>query len=125
MLEELCTARSIPFRRTGKLVIATTQGELPALDELERRGKANGLPGLTRVGPEGIHDHEPAAVGIDALHVPSAGVADFPGVARDAPSPARGARGRRSGSGTLSTRYGKGSTASRWLSVKSESPPGC
>jgi L-2-hydroxyglutarate oxidase LhgO len=81
MLEELCEAESIPFRRTGKLVIATRPEEKPRLDELERRGRANGLPGLSRVGADGIREHEPAATGIDALHVPSAGVADFPAVA--------------------------------------------
>lgn len=81
MMEELCAAESIPFRRTGKLVIATRPEEVPRLDELERRGRANGLPGLGRLGASEIHEHEPAATGIDALHVPSAGVADFPGVA--------------------------------------------
>lgn len=82
MLEALCDQESVPFRRTGKLVIASTESELERLGELERRGISNGLPGLQRVGSGGIADHEPAAVGVDALHVPSAGVADFPGVAR-------------------------------------------
>ena len=82
MLEELCDQESVPFRRTGKLVIASTETELERLGELERRGAANGLPGLQRVGSAGIADYEPAAMGVDALHVPSAGVADFPGVAR-------------------------------------------
>ena len=82
LLEDLCVEESVSFRRTGKLVIATSPDEIPALDELERRGRANGLQGLTRVGPAGIREHEPAAVGIDALHVPEAGVADFPAVAR-------------------------------------------
>lgn len=80
-LEEFCQDKGIAFDRSGKLVIATEPGQLEALEELERRGKANGLSGLTRVGPAGIADIEPEAVGLEALHVPAAGVVDFPGVA--------------------------------------------
>jgi L-2-hydroxyglutarate oxidase LhgO len=45
---------------------------------LERRGRANGLSGLTRVDRDGIRGFEPAATGIAALHVPEAGVVDYP-----------------------------------------------
>jgi L-2-hydroxyglutarate oxidase LhgO len=82
LLEELCQSESVPFRRTGKLVIASASDEIARLDELERRGKANGLSGIERLGPGGIADYEPEAAGIDALHVPTAGVVDYPGVAR-------------------------------------------
>lgn len=82
LLETLCHDEAVPFRRTGKLVIATEAEEVARLDELEQRGRANGLAGLRRLGPEGIREFEPEAVGIDALHVPAAGVVDFPGVAR-------------------------------------------
>jgi L-2-hydroxyglutarate oxidase LhgO len=82
LLETLCHEESVRFRRTGKLVIATAVDELGRLDELERRGQANGLAGLRRLGPAGITEFEPEAVGIDALYVPEAGVVDFPGVAK-------------------------------------------
>jgi L-2-hydroxyglutarate oxidase LhgO len=82
LLETLCHEESVPFRRTGKLVIATEADEVGRLDELERRGRANGLAGLRRLGPAGIAEYEPEAVGVDALHVPTAGVVDFPAVAR-------------------------------------------
>jgi L-2-hydroxyglutarate oxidase len=71
----------IDHARTGKLVVATEPRELPALEELERRGNANGLQGLRRIGPDEIREYEPAATGIAALHVPEAGVADYPAVA--------------------------------------------
>ena len=74
----LCAEAGIPFHRSGKLVVATRESELEALDELERRGRANGLTGLTRLDRDGIHHFEPAARGIAALHVPEAGVADYP-----------------------------------------------
>lgn len=78
---QTCEEAGIAFRRSGKLVIATSESELPALDELERRGRANGLEGLRRIGPAEIGEIEPAATGVAALHVPEAGVADFPALA--------------------------------------------
>ncbi len=82
LLYELCAREGIALRRSGKLVIATRPEEIAALDELQRRGLANGLTQLSRLGPEGIRDLEPAATGLEALHVPEAGVVDFPGLAR-------------------------------------------
>jgi L-2-hydroxyglutarate oxidase LhgO len=78
---ETCEAEGIPFRRSGKLVIATDPTEIPALDELERRGRANGLVGMRRIRPEEITEIEPEATGLAALQVPQAGVADFPALA--------------------------------------------
>ena len=52
------------------------------LDELERRGQANGVPGLRRLGPEELRELEPAAAGIAALHSPATGIVDFAAVAR-------------------------------------------
>ncbi len=77
----ICEEAGVAHARTGKLVIATEQSQISALDELERRGRANGLTGMKRIGPSQISEIEPAARGIDALHVPEAGVADFLGLA--------------------------------------------
>ena len=76
-LVELCEEHSIAHEICGKLVIATEESEIPRLDELERRGRANGLQGLERVGPQGIREHEPHATGIDGLWVPETGIVDF------------------------------------------------
>jgi (S)-2-hydroxyglutarate dehydrogenase len=73
----LAETEGLPYRRSGKLVIAADASETPTLDELERRGKANGLSGLRRIGPDEISEIEPAATGHSALHVPGAGVTDF------------------------------------------------
>lgn len=80
-LEEYCQTRDIAFSRSGKLVIATNPSQLGPLAELERRGIANGLSGLERLDATGLRELEPAAVGLEALHVPEAGVVDFPAVA--------------------------------------------
>jgi L-2-hydroxyglutarate oxidase len=60
----------------GKVVVAVDDTELPALDELERRGRANGLA-VRRIGPPELHELEPHANGVAALHVPETGIIDF------------------------------------------------
>jgi (S)-2-hydroxyglutarate dehydrogenase len=72
-----CERRGIPFERNGKLIVATHEREIPGLDDLERRGQANAVPGLRRVGAEEIPEIEPHARGVAALHSPNTGVVDF------------------------------------------------
>jgi 2-hydroxyglutarate dehydrogenase len=81
LLYAYCDERGIEARRSGKLIIATSESELPGLDELERRGRENGVPGLRRIGPEQITEIEPHARGRGALHSPATGVVDFTRVA--------------------------------------------
>lgn len=81
-LYEFCAQRGIPARRAGKLIIATRPGELSRLDELERRGAENGVPGLARLDEGEIGEVEPHARGIQALHSPATGTVDFRAVAR-------------------------------------------
>ena len=76
-----CAERGIDARRDGKLIVAADESELARLDELERRGRANEVPGLSRVGPDGIREIEPHASGVAALHSPETGVVDFVAVA--------------------------------------------
>ena len=76
-----CAERGIATTRTGKIVVAMSRDQLPALDELERRGRANGVA-MERIGPDGIAEREPRAGGIEALHVPATGAVDFGDVAR-------------------------------------------
>ena len=77
-----CAERGIANEECGKVILATDSSELAGLDELERRGKANGVPGLRRIDAAGIEQIEPHARGIAGLHSPSTGVVDFPAVAR-------------------------------------------
>src|SRR5215217_5261434 len=80
-LYEYCAAKEIAAVRCGKLVVAVRPDDLPRLDELERRGRANGVPGLARLGPDEITAIEPAARGLSALHSPNTGMVDFGAVA--------------------------------------------
>jgi (S)-2-hydroxyglutarate dehydrogenase len=63
-----------------KLIVATRREELPRLDEIHRRGVANGVAGLRLVEGDGIAEHEPHAAGLRALVVPRVGVVDFAAV---------------------------------------------
>src|SRR5262249_42433712 len=76
-----CAAHGIPHERCGKLVIAASADEIPRLDEIERRGRANGLTGIVRLDPAGIREREPHAGGVAALLVPETGITDFAAVA--------------------------------------------
>ncbi len=80
-LLSFCEEHDIPYERCGKVVVATSPNELPRLEELFRRGVANGVKGLEMIGPERLRELEPHATGIKALHAPSTGIIDFPRVA--------------------------------------------
>jgi len=80
-LERFCEEHDIPFERCGKLVVAVDEVEVARLADLRARGEANGLRGLTEVGPERIRELEPHAAGRRALHVPESGIVDFRRVA--------------------------------------------
>lgn len=81
-LWSFCEEEGIATQRCGKLVVATHEEELPRLDELERRGQANGVNGLRRLRAEEIREIEPHAAGIAALHVAETGIVDYPAVAQ-------------------------------------------
>jgi L-2-hydroxyglutarate oxidase len=80
-LYEYCADKGIEAPRCGKLVVAVRPADLPRLDELERRARANGVQGLARLGADEIPAIEPAARGLSALHSPNTGMTDFGAVA--------------------------------------------
>src|SRR6476619_6008995 len=59
------------------VIVARDASELGRLDDLEARGRANGVPGLRRLGPEELAEVEPHAAGVAALHSPQTGIVDF------------------------------------------------
>ena len=77
-----CSEHQIPHDQCGKIVLATTQDELPRLDTLWERGNANGLQGLRRLNPAEIKEIEPHAAGIAAIHVPQEGIVDYHAVVK-------------------------------------------
>ncbi|MDP9188981.1 MAG: FAD-dependent oxidoreductase, partial [Actinomycetota bacterium] len=93
LLYEFCETRGIEARRAGKLIVASVESELGALDRLESRATANGVPGLRRLAANEIADVEPHAHGIAALHSPATGVVDFRVVAAALAAEVRAAGG--------------------------------
>lgn len=72
----------IAHERCGKVVVATQESQVARLDELALRGEANGVPGISVLGPEALREYEPHAAGVKALHVPSTGIVDYISVAQ-------------------------------------------
>lgn len=59
MAETICRELNVPYRRTGSLVLAFSGEELTVLEELYRRGIANGVPDLRLISGEDVHRLEP------------------------------------------------------------------
>lgn len=76
-----CEQHGIAHERCGKVIVALDESEIPGLDELESRGRANGVEGLRRIGPQELAELEPHASGVAALHSPNTGIVDFGAVA--------------------------------------------
>jgi L-2-hydroxyglutarate oxidase len=81
-LLELCDKNRIAYELCGKVIVATDNEEIPRLEELFRRGMANGVPGLEMIGPERLREIEPHAQGIRAIYSPATGIIDFTQVAQ-------------------------------------------
>jgi (S)-2-hydroxyglutarate dehydrogenase len=79
---EFCEREGIEHERCGKLIVARDSSELGRLDELERRGRENEVPGLRRLSGEELREVEPHCRGVAALHSPNTGIVDFAAVAR-------------------------------------------
>jgi 2-hydroxyglutarate dehydrogenase len=77
-----CAERGIAHERCGKVIIASERSELSRLEELQRRGLANGVSGLRRIDAAGIRELEPHARGLAGLYSPGTGIVDFQAVAR-------------------------------------------
>jgi (S)-2-hydroxyglutarate dehydrogenase len=74
---EFCREHGVAHKVCGKVIVATDENELPRLEELARRGEANGLAGLRMVGADELRELEPHANGLRALVVPSTGITDY------------------------------------------------
>lgn len=74
---EFCREHGIAHQVCGKVIVATDPEELPRLDDLHRRGQANGLTGLRLIEAEQLREFEPHARALRALFVPSTGITDY------------------------------------------------
>jgi L-2-hydroxyglutarate oxidase LhgO len=77
-----CDEHRIRYELCGKVIAAVGEREIPALEEIHRRGVANGVAGLRFLGPGELEAIEPNAVATRALFVPSTGIVDYTEVGR-------------------------------------------
>jgi len=71
---EFCASHSVPHRRSGKLVVASSPEESRELPPLMEKGRANGVEGLRLVDREAIRTREPRVEGFQAIEIPSTGI---------------------------------------------------
>ena len=71
----------VTTRTIGKLIVAVKPRELPALDELLSRARANGVESVRPLTREELEDQLPGVAGLGALHIPSAAIIDYPALA--------------------------------------------
>ena len=79
-MSRFCEEHDVPVRRCGKVIVAAEPREIAGLEELRRRGVANGVGGLEILGPERLGEIEPTCRGVRALRVPGTAITDYAAV---------------------------------------------
>jgi len=64
LLKDACEKWDLPYVECGKLIVARDESELPALQKLEQRALANGVPGLRWLEGTAMTDVEPYVHGV-------------------------------------------------------------
>ena len=77
LLREFCDEHGIEYEMCGKLIVATDESEVGRLDDLYKRGTANGAQGLEMVDQERLREIEPHAAGVKAIFSPNTGIIDY------------------------------------------------
>jgi L-2-hydroxyglutarate oxidase LhgO len=76
LLYEFCAAQGVAHRKTGKLIVATEEGEIARLEQLLAQGQRNGVPGLRLLEAREAQMLEPYVACKAALHSPESGILD-------------------------------------------------
>ncbi len=71
-----CERQGIPHRKLGKLIVASEPDEVAVLEDLGRRGEANGVVGLNLIDARELRRREPHVRGAAALESPVTGIVD-------------------------------------------------
>lgn len=76
MLYEYCDARGVPYRRCGKLLVATARNQLAQLSAIQQKGIDNGVTGLQRISGAEAMSMEPQLQCVEAVLSPETGIID-------------------------------------------------
>lgn len=74
MLYEFCAAHGVPYRHTGKVIVASSPEEEHELEELLAAGQRNGVEGMRVIDRATLRRREPHVEGRAALEIPSTGI---------------------------------------------------
>jgi L-2-hydroxyglutarate oxidase len=80
-LRDFCDVNGIRYESCGKVIVATTPSELPALEKLYERGITNELA-VKKLSALEVKEIEPHVSCVAGIHVPSTGIVDFAAVCR-------------------------------------------
>jgi len=80
-MEQFCEREGIDFEICGKVIVAVNEDEIPTLQGIYERGQANGVK-CEVIGVERLKELEPYAAGVQAIHVPEAGIVNYGQVCR-------------------------------------------
>lgn len=81
LLYEYCDENGVPYKKCGKLVVATEPEEVPRLNAIYERALKNGCT-MSLIEGNDIKDIEPYCQGLKAIHSPLTGIVDYGLVAR-------------------------------------------
>jgi (S)-2-hydroxyglutarate dehydrogenase len=76
-LLNFCNEESINYKLCGKIIVATDQSELQAMENIYKRGVENGLTGLKKLKEQELKEHEPHVNGVAGIFVPQTGIIDY------------------------------------------------
>ena len=79
LLEQFCNEHGVAWEQTGKVIVATSESQLGALETIYGRGLENGVR-CEMIDRQRLEELEPHTAGIKAIHVPESGIVDYPGV---------------------------------------------
>lgn len=80
-LLDFCQKYGIEHEICGKIVVATTEEQVPLMQNLYDRGLQNGLTGLEILTPEQLREIEPHVAGVKGIKVPQTGIINYKQVA--------------------------------------------
>jgi len=78
LLQQYCEESGVAFDTCGKVIVAVTDDERAALNNIFERGKANGVA-CKKIGVERLKELEPHVTGVEAIEVSETGIVDYVG----------------------------------------------
>ena len=81
LMKAYCEKNGIEVDTCGKVIVATSQEELPRLKTLYERGVANGVPGVAMIDARRLKEIEPHASALAGIHSPQTAIVDYRRVA--------------------------------------------